>query len=179
MGSLRSYLHNCSKRRRTQWGFLGLQMTVSSSELWNIQPMGMYSRETILGYVSHQKICRWVSLWANTRSGIKGETMELSQGGVLVGKPKKGLQKYFHNVVPLAVGDYKGWDAKLPKKDFGNKTKHSLNWVSAVLCSQHGHRTLGKTPELEWPISGHREIVDIPARMETPCEQGLVHLFFW
>lgn len=42
------------------------------------------------------------------RSGIKGETMELSQGGVLVGKPKKGLQKYFHNVVPLDVGDYKG-----------------------------------------------------------------------
>lgn len=79
-------------------------------------------------------------MWANMRSGIKGETMELSQGGVLVGKPKIGLQKYFHNVVPLAVGDYKGRDAKLPQKDFGSKTENTV-LIEFPLCFVHSMGT--------------------------------------
>lgn len=80
--------------------------------------------------------------------------MELSQGSVLVGKPKKGLQKYFHNVVPFAVGDYKGRDAKLPQKDFGNETENTV-LIEFPLCFAHSMGTGLEERHRSWNHQRH------------------------
>lgn len=94
--------------------------------------MGIYSRETVLGYVESSEDLQVSFSLGNRRSGTKRKITELSEDGVLVVKPRKGLRKHFHSVVPTCSCRLKKTgNAKLHQKDFekkgcGNKTESNL-----------------------------------------------------
>lgn len=86
------------------------------------------------------------------RSGAKREIMELSEGGVLVAKPRKGLRKHFPSVVPTCPCRLKKTgNAKLHQKEFFWEKKKDVETKQKIMyLSFHcalfklGHLALGK-----------------------------------
>lgn len=70
----------------------------------------------------------------NRRSGTKRKITELSEDGVLVAKPRKGLRKHFHSVVPTCSCILKKTgNAKLHQKDFEKKRLWKQNRKQSYL----------------------------------------------
>lgn len=137
--------------------------------------MGISSRETVLGYVSHQKTCRWASLCAVGGQVLKKKLWNCQRVVFWWQNPGRDFENTFHSVVPTCSCRWKKTgNTKLYQKDFfGGKKKAIMETKQKTILFEFP-RSLFKAgmPDFRKDTGAGTTNVMVPRKCRHCCWNG-------